>query len=283
LVLLILFGLLHVRGAQLHPLLPPGGALMGPLAGAMLPVLFAFDGWINAAALAEEIREPQRNLPLALIGGLLAVGLIYLLLNVAVLGVLGFGAVTAAEKPVVAMAHALFGSLGGQLITIGMLVSMFGTLNGIALTAPRYYFAMARDGLFPFQKQLTWLHPTWSTPIVAQLLTAIAAAILLVGNSFGQLLNLIVFVIWLEVALAIGAVFRLRRKQPDLPRPYRAIGYPVVPLLALGAAAWVVYAAFAQDPQTAVKGIILVLAGLPLFYWTKWTKRQGAPETVTVD
>lgn len=268
-VLLIGFGLLRVRGEALGPLLPEGGSTMGALAGAILPVLFAYDGWLNACALAEEIREPQRNLPLALIGGLFGVGIVYVLLNVALLGVVPFTSVTVLEKPVVTMAGSLFGTWGAEFLTVLMLISMLGSTNGMAMTAPRYYWAMAKDGLFPFRRQIGWVHPRFGTPWGAQLLTGAASAVLLLLNSFDQLYTLVIFVIWLEVAAVIGAVFVLRRRRPEMARPYRAWGYPVVPGIAFVASLWVVWAAFVGAPMMALLGLGLMALGLPLYWWFK--------------
>lgn len=269
LALLILFGLIHVRPGSVTPFLPAGGGTMGALAAAILPVLFAYDGWINAAALAEEIREPQKNLPLALIGGLFGVGVVYLLLNIALLGVIPFTQVTVLEKPIVTMSSSLFGATGAQFLTVLMLASMLGSTNGMAMTAPRYYWAMAKDGLFPFRRQMAWVHPRYGTPVGAQLLTAAVSAVLLLMNTFDQLYTLVIFVIWLEVAAAIAAVFILRRRHPEWPRPYKAFGYPVVPGIALVASFWVVWAAFISDPRMAFFGIGLVALGLPLYWYFK--------------
>jgi APA family basic amino acid/polyamine antiporter len=275
LVLLIGFGLLRIGSAQLTPVLPSDGSVMGALAAAVLPVLFAYDGWINAAAVGEETKNPQRNLPLALIGGMMGVGLIYVLVNVGLLSVFDFQHIVGSEKPVVEMAQHLFGPFGAQLLTVGMLISMFGSGNGNMMTAPRYYYAMARDGIFPFKRQMTWLSPKNGTPVLAVILTGLASIILVLFNSFDQLYNLVIFVVWLEVAMAIGAVFILRRKYPNLPRPYKAVGYPVIPLIALAASFWVVWAAFTQDPQMALLGLLLVAAGLPVYLLVK---RQNARE-----
>lgn len=268
-VLLIGFGLLRVHGGALGPVLPGGGSTMVALAGAILPVLFAYDGWINACALAEEIREPQRNLPLALIGGLFGVGIVYVLLNVALLGVVPFTSVTALEKPIVTMAGSLFGSWGAQILTVLMVLSMLGTTNGMAMTAPRYYWAMAKDGLFPFRRQIGWIHPRYGTPWGAQLLTGAVSAVLLLLNTFDQLYTLVIFVIWLEVAAVIGAVFVLRQRRPEMARPYKAWGYPVVPGIAFVAALWIVWSAFVGAPVMAVLGLGLMALGLPLYWWFK--------------
>ncbi len=263
--LLILFGLGRIHMGNLGPLLPASG-LGGALAGALLPVLWAYDGWINVGMLAEEIKDPQRNLPLAFIGGLAAVTAIYALFNAALLGVLGPAHMAGLEKPAVSLAVDLFGGGGATLMTVGMLVSMFGTLNACVMTAPRYYLAMARDGLFPAAKTVSALHPKFGTPVTALLLSFGWSSVLLLSGKFGQLLNLVVFVAWVFNTLAMAAVLVLRKKRPDLPRPYRAWGYPVVPLVGIAAGLWIVGSMLVTEPMTAMLGLGLTMSGLPVFW-----------------
>lgn len=271
--LLILFGLARMEPAHLLPLLPAGEEVGPALSGAVLPVLWAYDGWIQVGMLAEEVKNPQRNLPLAFVGGLAVVALIYTAFNVALLGVIPIETLTAAEKPVIPMAEAIFGSSGAKLITAGMLVSMFGTLNALVMTAPRYYFAMARDGLFPAARQMSRLHPRYGTPVAALVISALWSAVLLLSGQFGQLLNLVVFVAWIFNILAMGAVVILRRTRPDMPRPYRTWGYPVVPLVGMAAGLWVVGSLFVTDAVMAMVGLCLTMTGLPV-YW--FLRRRGA-------
>ncbi|HLO01910.1 MAG TPA: amino acid permease, partial [Symbiobacteriaceae bacterium] len=246
--LLILFGLARMDVANLAPLLPAGTGAAGALAAAIPPVLFAYDGWQQAGLLAEEVKNPQRNLPLALIFGILTVGVVYTLLNVSLLGVMPIGQVTAEAKPVVTMAKELFGTFGGKLILVGMLVSIFGTLNGLIMTAPRYYFAMARDGLFPLPALFGRVDPKWGTPVAATLLSGLVALLFVLTGTFEQVLTLSMFVSWLFYTLMIVSVFTLRRSRPELKRTYRVPGYPVVPAIALVGAVWAIWATFLSGP-----------------------------------
>lgn len=276
-VLLIGFGLLKADLHNLSPLLPAGGvSISTALAGAVLPVLWAYDGWINVGLMAEEVRNPQRTLPLAFVGGLVIVALVYTAFNVALLGTVPLATLVASEKPVVPMATALFGVAGAKLITVGMLVSMFGTLNAVVMTGPRYYLAMARKGLFPFADKVAALHPRYQTPAAALLASAAWAVVLLLSGKFGQLLNLVVFVAWLFNVFTMGAVLILRRTRPDMPRPYRVWGYPVVPLVGMGAGIWIVWSTFVTDPYTALWGTVLTLTGLPVYWLLK--RKSPAPD-----
>lgn len=263
--LLILFGLAQFNPDHLQPILPEGNLLQA-LAGAVLPVLWAYDGWMNVGLLAEEVRNPQRNLPLALIGGLLLVAAVYTAFTSALVGVIPMEQLTGFEKPVVPMAQALFGQGGSWLITLGMVVSMFGTLNGLTLTGPRYYYAMARDRLFPGAAWVAQLHPRYQTPAPSLLICAAWAIVLLFSGTFEQLLNLVVFVAWLFYVLSMGAVFVLRRTRPEMHRPYRVWGYPVVPLVGIGSGIWILWNSWLSDSRTAALGLALTLSGFPV-YW----------------
>lgn len=272
--LLILFGLLRSNPTHLVPLLPEFN-VGHALAAAVLPILWAYDGWMHVGMLAEEVKNPQRNLPLAFVGGLSVAALVYVAFNAALLAVTPIHVVTASEKPVIPMATALFGSQGATLITIGMLVSMLGTLNALVMTAPRYYFAMARDGLFPAAKQVATLHPKHQTPVLAIVISAVISSLLLVSGRFEQMINLAVFVSWIFNTLTIAAVIVLRRKRPDLPRPYRCWGYPVVPLVGIAAGLWILSSLLQTDPKMAAIGSVITLLGLPAYAWL----RRGRTET----
>lgn len=273
--LLILGGLAHFNVQNLQPVLPEGGIGIA-LAGAVLPVLWAYDGWMNVGQLAEEIRQPQRNLPLALIGGLMFVTVIYALFCVALVSVIPMQDMLGVEKPVVPMAEALFGSRGGWLITLGMVVSMFGTLNGLTMTGPRYYFAMARDRLFPAARWMSEVHPTAKTPAHSLQLCALWATVLFFSGTFEQLLNMVVFVSWLFNVFSMVAVLVLRRTRPDMERPYKVWGYPIIPLVGIASGIWVLGSSFVSDPQTSILGTLLTLSGFPAYWLLR--RRRAAEE-----
>ncbi|HEY8347848.1 MAG TPA: amino acid permease [Symbiobacteriaceae bacterium] len=263
--LLVLGGLVCMNPGNLAPVLPDQGVAQA-LAQSVLVILWAYDGWMNVGQLAEEIRNPHRNLPLALIGGLLLVTVVYSAFNAALVGVIPMDQLVALEKPVVPMAEMLFGTRGGMLITLGMVISMFGTLNGITMTGPRYYFAMARDRLFPGDRWVSQVHPRYGTPANSLLLCMAWAVVLFFTGTFEQLLNLVVFVAWFFYVLSMVGVFVLRHKRPDMERPYRVWGYPFVPLVGIGSGLWILWSSFSADPAVAILGLILTLSGLPV-YW----------------
>jgi basic amino acid/polyamine antiporter, APA family len=267
--LLILFGFSHIDAANLGPFLPTGGSLFTALGGALLPVLWAYDGWIITGQLSEEVRNPQRTIPLALIGGIAFVTVVYTIFNVVLAGAIPMETLTASEKPVIPLAALLFGEGGAKLITVGMLVSMFGTLNAIVMTAPRYTYAMARDGLFPAAKQMVQLHPKYQTPVPALMISCAWSIVLLLSGQFGQLLNLVVFVGWLFYIFVMAGVFILRRTRPEMDRPYKAWGYPVVPLIGIGSGIWLLVNTVVTDPKTAFIGLGLTLSGLPVYMYLR--------------
>lgn len=266
--LLIIGGLASADSANFFPLLPQSG-VGGALAASVLPVLWAYDGWMNVGMLAEEIRNPQRNLPLAFIGGLSLTVLVYALFNAAIVGVTPVEQIIASDKPVIPIASRLFGVHGAQLITVGMLVSMLGTLNALVMTSPRLYLAMARDGLFPAARQVAALHPHYKTPVLAIVISGVWSAVLLVTGRFEQLLNLAVFVAWLFNTLSIGAVIVLRRKRPDLKRPYRCVGYPFVPVIGIAAGLVILVSLLRTDAPTVLAGLALTLTGLPVYAYLR--------------
>jgi basic amino acid/polyamine antiporter, APA family len=265
------------RGAGLDPLLPEGllgAGLVGAFAIALVPALFAYDGWYFAAQVAEEVKDPGRTLPRGIILGTLAVMVLYLLINVAyvsVLGPAGLAATGTAEgahvanrqSPAVAVMDLLLGPAGVALVVGAVLVSTLGTTNAITLTGPRIYFAMARDGLF--FRSFARVHPRFRTPHVAIVLQGAFGALLAASGTFAQLILVEVFATYLFLALAVAAVFVLRRERPTMARPYRTPGYPWVPALFL--ASIVVFAAAAIWAEPILTGAFLLLLalGVPLF------------------
>lgn len=280
---LVIFGFAYGQAGDFFPLFPEAGGIMAPLAAGVIATLWAYDGWIYVAMMAEEIKNPQKNLPLALIFGISITAIVYAVFNAAVLNVLPMQEIIGAGgQAATVMAGKIFGAMGGTLITIGILVSVFGTLNGVIMTAPRYYYAMARDNLFFASKTVGDVHPRYKTPHVSLIISALWSIVLILTGSFGQLLGLVVFVAWIFYLLSIGALFILRKKRPDLPRPYKVIGYPVIPIIGVLGGIWVLVesfkalqASFNKDPLFGSIVMLVITAGLPAyFYLEKHKKKQ---------
>jgi APA family basic amino acid/polyamine antiporter len=271
---LLLFGKgSHSFGASPSSALSAGSLLSG-VGLAMVSVLWAYEGWQYATFSAGETLNPQRNFPLAFLAATLALVGIYLFAHLGYVAALGSSGVANSDR-VAATALATISPTAAKLVTVAILISMFSAANAVTLTAPRVYYAMARDGLF-FQK-LAEVHPKFGTPAFAVITGAIWAALLAASGTFEQLLTYVVFVGWSFYALAAASVFVYRKRQPNAVRPYRVPGYPWTPLLfILVIAAFVANTIYAQPSRAAV-GLGIVLVGVPAYLiWRKDTRRSGS-------
>jgi basic amino acid/polyamine antiporter, APA family len=230
-----------------------GGAAFGT---AMLAALWAYDGWNNMPMAAGEVQEPGRTIPRALIGGMLVVMAIYCLSNLAY-----FYALPVASKA----ASTFLGEYGGKLVAVAFVVSAFGALNGAILSNARVPYAMARDRLF-FSKMADLSERT-HVPVWSLAVQAVWSSVLAVSGTYDQLTDSLLFASWIFYGLVTSSVFVLRRKMPDAPRPYRTLGYPVVPAIFVLVSAWLVVNTLIEKRIESVTGLVLVLAGLPLFFW----------------
>lgn len=240
---------------------------------AMLAALWAYDGWNNMPMAAGEVKDPGRNVPIALIGGMAVVMLIYCTANLAYFYALPFGDVITANStryrealPVATKAaQTVFGDAGGRLISLAFIFSALGALNGATLTGARVPYAMARDGVF-FSK-VGVLSERTRVPIYALLLQAAWASGLAISGTFDQLSDYVIFASWIFYGLVTSSVFVLRRKMPDAPRPYRTLGYPVMPLVFVLVATWLVINTLVNRPVESIAGLVLIALGLPLYMY----------------
>jgi APA family basic amino acid/polyamine antiporter len=240
---------------------------------ALVSVMWAYNGWQDVTNVGGEVREPQRTLPRAIVGGTLAVMLIYLAVNAAYLLVLSIGELAGSQLVAADVAVRLLGRAGAAAIAALVCVSTFGTLNGGLLVFPRVFFAMADDGLF-FRK-VAAVHPRFRTPHVAIVLTAAMAIAYLSLRSFEQLIEISVLGQVPFWALGVGAVPVLRRTRPELPRPYRTPGYPIVPLLFIAMMLALLANSLGEHPESTVWTLG---AGIPLyFWWRRFGRTAGAP------
>src|SRR5215468_430528 len=257
------------------------------LAVAQTGSLFSADAWNNVTFTAGEVKNPQRNLPLSLAMGTGVVIFLYLLCNVIYLNVLPLdGSPTGAtiiergikyateERVGTAVMTQMFQGAGGALMAIAIMISSFGCCNGLILSGARVYYAMAKDGLF--FKQVARLHPTYKTPAVSLMVQMVWTCVLSISGSYGQLLDYIVFAVLVFYILTIGALFVLRQTHPDADRPYRAIGYPVLPAIYILMALFIDVVLLRYKPQFTWPGLIIVLLGIPVYYL--WNRKQGISE-----
>lgn len=233
---------------------------------ALVAALWAYDGWNDLNMVAGEVRNPQRNIPIALILGVATVGALYVLMNAAVQYVLPATTIALSPRPASAAIALVAGALGASIISAGMALSMLVTLNGTTMSGARVPFAAARDGYF-FPSVAT-IHPRFLTPSVAILLQlGLATALLLLGGSFQQLFTLAIFAEWLFYMITASTVFVFRRRDPQANRPYRVWGYPVVPALFVLASAVLLYSTFTGNLLNSAVGSLVILLGIPVFYY----------------
>jgi basic amino acid/polyamine antiporter, APA family len=237
---------------------------LGSMGLALVSILWAYDGWADLSFASGEVTNPQRNLPKAIIFGTAAIIVIYLMTNVAYLYVNPIASVAQSRLVAADTMLALFGRAGVVLVSMFVMISSFSSLNGSMLASPRIFFAMADDGLF-FER-IARVHPRYRTPYVAILLAAVLGMALVLSRSFESLTDTFVLAIWPFYALGVAAIYRLRRLRPDLERPYRAIGYPIVPaIFVLSVVAFVVNALVHEPISTGIT-FALIFAGIPIFH-----------------
>jgi basic amino acid/polyamine antiporter, APA family len=240
------------------------GGIAGFMA-ALVAALWAYDGWNDLNMVAGEIRQPERNIPIALIAGVATVGALYMLVNAAVQFVLPAGAIAMSPRPASDAIGLVWGTLGASVVSGAMAISMLVTLNGTIMSGARVPFAVARDRYF--FSALAEVHPRFHTPSVAIIVqAALAILLLLVGGSFRQLFSLAIFAEWLFYMIAGSTIFIFRRRDPQAARPYRVWGYPVVPALFVLASALLLYYTFTDNLLNSTMGCLVILAGVPVFY-----------------
>jgi APA family basic amino acid/polyamine antiporter len=243
-------------------------AAKGGIAGfmaALVAALWAYDGWNDLNMVAGEIRQPERNIPIALIVGVATVGALYMLVNAAVQYVLPADAIAASPRPASDAIGMVWGTLGANIVSIAMAISMLVTLNGTIMSGARVPFAAARDRYF--FSALAEVHPRFHTPSVAIMMQAtLSILLLLVGGSFRQFFSLAIFAEWLFYMIAGSTVFIFRRRDPQAARPYRVWGYPVVPSLFVLCSALLLYYTFTDNLRNSAVGCLVILAGIPVFY-----------------
>ncbi len=262
-------GLLWSGGdvANYRSVVPSAGGLGGFFA-ALVGALWAYDGWNNATLVASEIKDPQRNLPRALIGGVLLVLGIYVITNLGYFYVLPAADVAASDRVAATMMERVFGPGGAAIVSVIAMISIFGAVNGSLLSSARIPYAAARDGLF--FRALGYVHPVHRTPSVSIFTLTGLASILVLSGRFEQLFTYVIFAEWLLYGMAAAAVIVLRKKRPGLPRPYRCIGYPLVPVLFCIGAVCLLIATMIESPRESVMGLVLIFAGIPFyFYWKR--------------
>jgi APA family basic amino acid/polyamine antiporter len=252
---------------------PTTGGLMGSFGVALVAALWAYKGWETSTYCAGEIKDPQKKLPLGLFIGSLSVICLYLLANLAYLYV--FPAVRMAESTRIAadVMETAVGPVGATVIALIILMSMTGTANGHLMTAPRVFYAMAKDGLF--FKGVAKVHPRYRTPHVSIIVLAVWSALLSLSGTFEQLYSYVIFGFWIFMGLTVAGVIVLRQKRPDLPRPYKTWGYPVTPFLFILSAVFLTVNSLLRTFWNSFAGLALIALGIPVYL--VWKSRRRTP------
>lgn len=268
LVLIIVFGFIKGSGDNpvMSPLVAEGISPMGIIGQLLVAILFAYDGWINVGAIAGEMKNPGKDLPKAIIGGLSIVMAINVVINLAYLWVLPASELAQYASPASIVAEKIFGPVGGKLINVGILVSVFGCLNGYLLTGPRIPYTLANQKVLPAMFGKLNKH---GVPANATLFMAVLSVIYALSGQFNLLSDLSMFAIWAFYTLTFIGVIKLRKTQPDLKRPYKVPFYPVIPIISICSGLFVVidqlFLAGMKSSMISLGGVIITLIGLPVY------------------
>lgn len=257
---------------------PAGFALIGALGAALLPVFYSYDGWQTAPFMDEELKEPERTLPLGLIWGVAGVVLLYIAVTLVSIRVLGAGGLAAAQAPATEILRRAIGPAGAALMAGGIALSTIGFLSNMALTIPRLYFAMAKDGLF--FKQIAYVHPRTQAPVVAILLQAAVSIIIVLSGKYDQILNYVTSMDFLYMALFAGALIIFRRR--GVEGASRGVRVPLHPwsTIVFGAVSLaVVINSYVAFPRDTLVGLLILLSGAPVYFL--WARRTAPAAVVT--
>jgi amino acid transporter len=265
----LVFG--HAHGSETAPVSPLG---FSGFIAALVAALWAYDGWNNVSMVSSEIKDPQKNLPRALIGGTLCVIAIYMAANAAYFHVMSPGEVAGSTRVAAEMMRKIFAAPGAAAVSIAAMISIFAALNGSILSGARVPYAAARDGYF--FHAIGRVHPQYHTPAVSIVVLSLWSCLLVLSGKYDDLFNLVIFASWILYGMTAASVLVLRRKRPDLVRPYRTVGYPLVPVLfCIGAVILLISTAW-ERPRESLMGIGLILLGLPFYnYWRKRLPPDG--------
>jgi APA family basic amino acid/polyamine antiporter len=274
-VLMVIGVAFFLSGNSTHPEDPiwPSAAGVGVVSAflaALAAALWAYDGWEDLNLVGSEVQNPEKTFPLALVGGVSVVTIIYLLFSAACLRVLPFDTVANSSHIASDVVEYVAGRGAAFWVTVAMVISAIGSLNSSVLSGARVPYAMARDGIF--FKIADGIHPKFLTPARALIFQGVLAGLMALTGTFEELSNLFIFAAWIFYGLAVVALFRLRRTEPAMPRPYRCWGYPWVPGVFVAGALTLTVSLWLERPGRSTIGLLLIAAGLPFYrYWNRRT------------
>jgi APA family basic amino acid/polyamine antiporter len=270
LAIIIIFGFIKGDGgnAIVTPLVADNVSPMAVIGQVLIAILFAYDGWINVGAIAGEMKDPGKDLPKAIVGGLSITMAVYLIINVAYLWVLPADQLAAVANPAAAVATQIFGDMGGKIVTAGILVSVFGCVNGYVLTSSRVLFTLGQQKSIIGYKSIGKLNKN-NVPAVAMVIIGALAVLYAMSGQFNLLTDLSMFAVWSFYVLTFIGVIILRKKQPNLHRPYKVPMYPFIPCVAIAGGLFVVlnqlFFAGMTNTLISLAGVVITLLGLPVY------------------
>lgn len=266
LIVIIVFG--FMKGDSTSPIMTPmvgeGISTVSAISQVLLATLFAYDGWIFVGALAGEMKNPSKHLPIAIVGGISVVMAVYLLINVAYLFVVPASELAMSNAPATLVASKLFGSMGAKVISVGILISVFGTLNGFVLTGGRIPYTMACEGKIPFSNTFSKLNSN-GVPINGTWLIVGLSTLYSLTGKFNLLSDLAMFTIWIFYTMLFVGVMKLRKTRPEMERPYKVPLYPIIPIIATLGGVFIVISTLVSQTENALLGIVITLVGLPVY------------------
>lgn len=272
LALIVIFGLLRQGdvAVSLFPVQagPSVGGFAPALGAGLLATMFAYDGWIHVGNIAGELKNPARDLPRAIAGGILGIMVVYLLVQFAFLKTLPMSQLAGNDNAAMEVAQKIFGGMGGKLVTIGILISVYGTINGYTMTGMRLPYSMGVEKQLPFSDKLASLNKN-KVPYIAGILELVIAIIMMMVGGFDMLTDMLIFVIWIFYTLVFIAVIKLRKTEPDMPRPYKVPLYPIIPIIAIIGGLFILVMTLINQFSLALVGIVLTLIGIPFYMYSK--------------
>lgn len=277
-LLIIIWGLFnqHRIGIQLMPVtVGPGRNYVAGLSQGLLSALFAFEGWIVVTNLASEVKNPEKDLSRAIIAGLAIITLVYVLTNYTFLTVLPLHQLMNNDNAAFQASTKLFGQFGGKLVTIGILISVYGAVNGFMLTGMRTPYILAQDNLLPYSNKIGKSNIHTGVPVFGALIVDFIAIIMVLLGNFNLLTDMLVFVMWTFSTMLALAVFILRKREPDLKRPFTVPGYPFIPLISIAGGVFIIVSTLINQFWLSLTGIGLTVLGMPIYYFKQKQNKKA--------
>jgi APA family basic amino acid/polyamine antiporter len=270
-IFIILFGIFSGDISPAYNVVPKGASEVSfsGFGAAILGVLWAYEGWQGVGNMAGELKNPAKSLPRSIFWGILTIIISYVLINLAMIYVLPVDQIIASKMPATEVAVKLFGDFGADLISAGILISVFGAANGYFLVGSRFPYAMAQENLFIFPNFFKKVNKRFNTPINAIVLQLIICTIYIFAGTLQNITNMVVFVVWLFSVLIVAGIFILRKKFSHIERSYKVPFYPVVPIIGMIGGSYIIFSSLFNDTKNAMYGIFMTLISFPIYYWIK--------------